>query len=216
MTMSVRKNAMAHGQSGQSLVEIVAMMPVMLLLLGNVLNFGYFFIHALNLQSAPRTAAEYSVMGGATPAVTSLPPATSDGSCLASNPNCSVSDLLYQDLLAFTVATTNGTVQVCSQANGLSSAGTTSETTACTHTGTPGSFSWPAPDSDPEKNKDGTGLAFALNRVDVAYTFTPLIPGAPFNLVVLGFPACGGGSVSCCNTDGTCVLHRSTEMRVMN
>ena len=67
--MSIRKNALARGQSGQSLVEVVAMMPVMLLLLGNALNVGYFFIHALNLQSAPRTAAEYSVMGSATPSV---------------------------------------------------------------------------------------------------------------------------------------------------
>jgi Flp pilus assembly protein TadG len=211
--MSIRKNAMARGQSGQSLVEVVAMMPVMLLLLGNALNVGYFFIHAVNLQSAPRTAAEYSVMGSATPSVSALPPATSDGSCSASNPNCSVSDLHYQDLHAFTGATTNGAVQVCSQSNGLSGSGAT---TLCTQTSTPGSFSWPAVDQDPELNADSSGPAFSLNRVDVAYTFTPLIPGSPFNLVLLGFPPCGGGSVSCCNPDGTCILHRSTEMRVMN
>src|SRR6266478_2497532 len=147
MTMSGRKNAMARGQSGQSLVEVVAMMPIMLLLLGNTLNFGYFFIHALNLQSAPRTAAEYSVMGSATPSVSALPPATSDVSCPASNPNCSVSDLLYQDLLSFTGATTNGAVQVCSQSNGLTGSGAK---TLCTNTSTPGSFSWPAMDQDPE------------------------------------------------------------------
>ncbi len=211
--MSIRKNAMARGQSGQSLVEVVAMMPVMLLLLGNALNVGYFFIHALNLQSAPRTAAEYSVMGSATPSVSSLPPATSNTSCLASNPNCAVSSLLYQDLLAFTGATTNGAVQVCSQSNGLSASGAK---TLCTQTSTPGSFSWPAVDQDPELNAASSGPAFSLNRVDVAYTFTPLIPGSPFNLVLLGFPRCGGGSVSCCNADGTCILHRSTEMRVMN
>lgn len=211
--MSFRKNAMKRGQSGQSLVEIVAMMPVMLLLLGNALNFGYFFIHALNLQSAPRTAAEYSVMGGATPAVTGLPPATSNASCPASNPDCSVSSLLYQDLLAFTGATTRGAVQVCSQSNGLNGSGALS---LCTNTSTPGSFSWPAPHQDPELNAASTGPAFSLNRVDVAYTFTPLIPGSPFNLIVLGFPACGGGSVSCCNANGTCILHRATEMRVMN
>ena len=212
--MSFRKNAMApRGQSGQSLVEIVAMMPVMLLLLGNALNVGYFFIHALNLQSAPRTAGEYSVMGSATPSVSSLPPATSNTSCPASNPNCSVSSLLYQDLLAFTGATTNGAVQVCSQSNGLSASGAT---TLCTKTSTPGSFSWPAVDQDPELNAASSGPAFSLNRVDVAYAFTPLIPGSAFNLVLLGFPRCGGGSVSCCNTDGTCILHRSTEMRVMN
>jgi hypothetical protein len=204
--MRVRKNAMARGQSGQSLVEIVAMMPIMLLLLGNVLNVGYFFIHAVNLQSAPRTAGEYSVMGSATPSVSSLPPATSNGSCPVSNPNCSVSSLLYQDLLSFTGATTNGAVQVCSQSNGLTASGAK---TLCTNTSTPGSFSWPAVDQDPETN-------FVLNRVDIAYTFTPLIPGSAFNLVLLGFPRCGGGSVSCCNTNGTCILHRSSEMRVMN
>jgi Flp pilus assembly protein TadG len=206
MTMSVRKKAMGRNQSGQSLVEVVAMMPVMLLLLGNVLNVGYFFIHALNLQSAPRTAGEYSVMGSATPSGSSLPPATSNASCPASNPNCSVSSLLYQDLLSFTGATTNGAVQVCSQSNGLSGSGAK---TLCTNTSTPGSFSWPAVDQDPETN-------FVLNRVDIAYTFTPLIPGSAFNLVMLGFPRCGGGSVSCCNTNGTCILHRSSEMRVMN
>jgi Flp pilus assembly protein TadG len=214
--MRTSRIVLIRRQAGQSLVETVMTMPVLLLFLFNALNFGYFFLHAINLQSAPRTAAEYSVMGGATPAVNLLPPATSNGSCSVSNPNCSVSALLYQDLAAFTGATTKGAVQVCSQSNGLNSAGTTSETTACTRTSTPGGFSWPSPHSDPELSKDGTARAFALNRVDVAYTFTPLIPGAPFNLVVLGFPSCGGGTVSCCNANGTCIVHRSSEMRVMN
>jgi hypothetical protein len=202
--MRNRKTARTKSQAGQSLIETVLMLPMLVLVLFNALNFGYFFIFILNLQSAPRIAAEYSVMGGATPAVTAIPTAAS------------VNSTLYQDLLAFTRATTDGQIQVCSQSNGLNNAGKTSETTVCTQTGTPGSYSWPTPNSDPELNQAGTAPAFALNRVDVAYTFTPLINGAPFNLLVLGFPVCGGGNVSCCNTNGTCVLHRSSEMRVMN
>jgi hypothetical protein len=210
------KTARRTEEAGQSLIETVLMIPMLVLVLFNALNFGYFFLFLLNLQSAPRIAAEYSVMGGATPAVLALPPATSNATCTKANPNCSVSYQLYQDLLAFTRATTDGAVQVCSQSNGLSNGGTTSETTVCTNTSTPGSYSWPTPDSDPELNQAGTGRAFALNRVDVAYTFIPLVNGVPFNLLVLGFPVCGGGNVSCCNPNGTCVLHRSSEMRVMN
>ena len=41
--MNIRKIAAAGGQSGQSLVETVLMLPLLLLLLLNAVNFGYFF-----------------------------------------------------------------------------------------------------------------------------------------------------------------------------
>ena len=61
--MSIRKNSMARGQAGQSIVETVLMMPVLLLFLLNAVNFGYFFFTITNLAAAPRTGVEYSIIG---------------------------------------------------------------------------------------------------------------------------------------------------------
>jgi len=54
-------------EQGQSIVETILMMPVLLLFLLNAVNFGYFFFVATNLAAAPRIGVEYSIMGGATP-----------------------------------------------------------------------------------------------------------------------------------------------------
>src|SRR5204863_546133 len=112
--------------------------------------------------------------------------------------------MAYQDLAATALPSTNAAVRVC-RAGVCATAGTT-----------PAGYSWPAVGADPELNSASTAPAFDLNRVDIAYQFNPLIPGAIFNVGLSGFPSCGGGSRSCCNGNGTCVLHRFSEMRVMN
>lgn len=187
-------------ERGQSIIETVLMIPILLLILLNALNFGYFFLMTLNLSAATRTAIEYGILGSSTPAGTALPPA-------AGNNKLSVSYLTYKDMTGSVSLPGNATIQVCSQASGVNGTGSgqtskcqtcTSSTGTCSAAGT-GS---PAPSSDPE------APAFVLNRVDVTYTFIPLIPGKPFNIFMLASPACNAAGSSC-------TFHRYAEMRAM-
>ena len=50
--MRIRK--LARNNSGQALVETALILPVMLLVLLNAVNFGYFYLVALNLTAAAR------------------------------------------------------------------------------------------------------------------------------------------------------------------
>jgi hypothetical protein len=171
-----------------------------MIVLLNVVNFGYFYLVALNLTSASRTASLYAMIGSSTPAGTALPPATGTSTVTASY-------LAYQDLTGSLLAPGNATIQVCSAYLGVSGSGsaqiaqcqtcTTSASgsaLACSATGA-GS---PAPDPDPE------APTFVLNRVDVTYTFSPIIPGTPFGLGLLS--VCPGG---------TCTFSRHLSMRAM-
>ena len=197
--------------SGQSLIEIVLMLPLLLLLLLNALNFGYYFLVALNITSAPRSGVEYSIEGAATPSTITLP---NSGLPTAIT---SVSYLTYQDMTGALYNPTGASVQVCSETNvssgsGFNGTGSSQKTNCVTCTGsTCGSVGTgsPAPDSDPELNSSSTSPAFALHRVDVTYTFSPLVPGTPFNIFLLASPIC--------NTAGTsCTFTRHAEMRAMN
>jgi TadE-like protein len=204
MTMSIRTNTMTRDQSGQSIVETVFMLPLMLLLLLNAVNFGYFFFTITNLAAAPRAGVEYSIMGGATPSAIQLPANGPANNALSS------SFLTYEDMRgALNAPTANASVQVCSAAAGIVNPGTTTAKAACnTYPGTGVTFTFPAAQVDPELNAGNTAPAFVLHQVDVAYKFTPLIPGTPFNVLLLTFPTC--------NASGVCVLHRQSVMRGMN
>jgi hypothetical protein len=198
MKMSIRKNSVARGQAGQSIVETVMMMPVLLLLLLNAVNFGYFFFTITNLAAAPRNGVEYSIMGGATPAAIELPATGPRDTAL------STSFLTSEDMRgALSAPAANASIQVCSQ-----SAGVVSGVANCvSYPATGVAFTFPAAQADPELNATGTP-AFIMHQVDVAYKFTPLIPGTPFNVLLLTFPTC--------NSSGVCVLHRQSVMRGMN
>lgn len=196
-----------RSQAGQSIVETVLMMPVLLLFLLNAVNFGYFFFVVTNLAAAPRAGVEYSIMGGATPAAIELPPNGPSNSTLSS------SFLTYEDMRgALNAPTVNGAVQACSASAGILSPGTTTARATCNSYGTtPAGFTFPAVQVDPELNAGNTAPAFVLHQVDVAYKFIPLIPGTPFNIALLASPIC---TVS--GSDVSCVFHRQSVMRGMN
>ncbi len=197
---------------GQSLVETAIMLPLMLFLVLNAVNFGYFFLMMVNLTGASRSAATYSIEGSATPAATPLPPSGSSTNNLAGT--LSVSYLAYQDMTGAIGSPTGASVQVCSPINingsnsGVNGTGANLKSNCVTCTGnTCGSVGTgsPVPSADPE------APSFVLNRVDILYTFTPIIPGTPFNIALLASPACtvgGGGSV-------TCTFRRTAQMRAM-
>jgi hypothetical protein len=196
--MRFDKHLSRRCEFGQAMIETILvlwflLLPVLLI----AINMAYFFLAVLNLQSASHKSNLYAIMGTATPAAQLLPPATGANS---------VSSMAYQDLLSSAVASGNAAVRVC-RAGTCATAGTT-----------PAGYSFPTLASvDPEQNKAKTAPAFDLCRIDIAYKWEPLIPGAIFNAgLINGFPACGGGSRSCRNSDGSMVLHRYAEMRVMN
>ena len=214
----IRHSSLVTASSGQALIEAALLTPFLLMVAFNVVNFGYFFLVAINLAAAPRSGALYSILGGSTPASAQasfqgLPPALSGG-CTGSWPsNCDVSDLTYGDLTgAVSSPTSNGSVQVCSttacKAGTACVTGTgTSQASDCQTAGTtPSSPAFTAAVADPEN--DGSVPIFYLNRVDVAYQFTPLIPGRPFNIALM--------PLSICSSSGTCVFKRSAIMREMN
>lgn len=194
----------AREDSGQALIETVLLMCFVLLpIILNAVNFGYFFLMAVNLSASSRSGGLYSITGGATPSSIALPPAGTTTNTK------SVSYLAYQDLTGAVYSpTTQAGVQVCSPSVGTLHAGTTTQQSKCTSFGT-GSFQ--AADVDPEMDSGNAVPAFMLNRVDVSYTFAPPIPLTPFNALLLLSSACtsSGGVVSC-------TFYRHTEMRAMN
>jgi Flp pilus assembly protein TadG len=204
--MTIAKHMNNQRSRGQALIETALVVPLLLLLVLNVVNFAYFFWVTLNLTAASRTATLYSTMGTATPAATQVPPPGSPSNTL------SVSYLTVQDLTGPLADPSSASIQVCSTTNlnasnsGVNNPGTASQKTNCvTCTGSScGAVNTgsPVPTADPESP------TFVLNRVDVVYTFQPLIPGTPFNLALR--------ASGMCNTTGTCVFARHAEMRAMN
>ena len=175
-----RKSSLARDSRGQSLIETALMLPLLLTLILNAVNFGYFVWITLNLTSAARNATQYATAGSSTPRNASLPIV---GDFSTAN---TVSALIAQDAQRLPNFATNGTVDVCTVGG--------SSYKPCTIT-----------DTDPE-----AANGFALNRVDVSYTFTPPIDAPPFTLGVLSTPVCTlkGGKTSC-------TLSRHVEMRAM-
>jgi hypothetical protein len=193
--------------SGQSLVETALMLPIMLIVVLNALNIGYFLFVTVNLAGATRVGAEYSMIGPGSPGTTSYPSANTG--------TLAVSNLLYQDMTGAIGNATGATVQICSPSvikSGTGTSGTapnilancvicTSSSTCSSATPTTGANATYIPDPDPENS------TFVLNRVDVSYSFPPLIGGSPFNLILLGNLFNSG--------TGLYTFHRSIEMRAM-
>jgi hypothetical protein len=193
----IRSKRIHRSRSGQALIESAIMIPFVLMIIFNAINYGYFFYVAQNMSAAVRSGALYSILGGATPYGLAPPAIGSSASDLNG-----VANLVYQDMKDVLPASANAMVRLCSSANGTTGTGA-SKKTNCTTIGSGASF--PAVDADPE------APTFLLNRVDVAYSFTPLIPGAPFGAILLGTPNCSlaAGTV-------TCAFQSHVSMRVMN
>jgi Flp pilus assembly protein TadG len=179
---------------GQAMIETALMLPLLLEIVLNTINFGYFFLIALNITAAPHSGALYSILGSSTPigvdyADAGLPGTTS-----------SVSYLTLSDLTGAVSNGSNAGVQVCTIKSGVTGSGAGMITVCTQYNSSP---AYP-PDPDPEAPH------FVLNRVDVTYTFKPLLDQRLFNLILLATPVCTGtgGGV-------TCTFHRQVSMRAM-
>src|SRR5262249_1120491 len=55
---------------GQALIETAVVLPFLLSLAFNTVNFGYFFLMTVNLAAAPRSAPLFLILGASTTAAT--------------------------------------------------------------------------------------------------------------------------------------------------
>ena len=188
---------------GQSLLEAILMMPLMLGVILNAVNLGYFFFVTINLTGATRTAAEFAMVGPNSPGTTAYPPVCS--SCSGVGPD--VATVLYNDLTGAVGNATSASITVCSPSVIVSGAGTTKGYANCvtctksTSCGSASAGSSTSSDIDPENGTSG----FVLNLVQVKYQFKPLIPGTVFNLVLLNTAF----------SNGQYTFFRTIEMRAM-
>ena len=202
--MTIAKHSNKKRSRGQALLETALMTPLMLTVVLNAMNLGYFFFVTINLTAATRTGAEYSMLGPGSPGTTNYPAANTGTS--------PVTALIYQDLTGAVWNAGNARIQVCTPSLLVSGTGPsgspvrancvvcTSSATCSSATPTTGASATFVPDTDPES-------AFVLNRVDVQYSFPPLIPGSPFNLVLIGNLYNSG--------TGQYTFYRHIEMRAM-
>jgi Flp pilus assembly protein TadG len=152
--------------SGQSLIEMAAFLPLLVLLVGYAVDFGYFFLAAACVNSAARNGAEYSIQGYDAPSQNALPSA---GSLSTTG---SVAALALGDLAKLVNSSTTTTVEVCSKILGMN--GTVPN---CGSYG-PTATSY-APAADPE------APTFTLQRIDVTYTVQPPVPMIILSLSLL-------------------------------
>jgi hypothetical protein len=151
------------------MIETALLMPIMLFIAFNAINFGYFFFVALNLAAAPRTGAQYSILGFSTPGQLTIPPAGP-----ASNIT-SVSYLTYQDITGVLAGASSARVVVCSKQLGLDGqkralcCQATSSGGACTSSGSTAGH-------DPEYDAVNNTSPFIRHQVDIYYQITPIIP----------------------------------------
>jgi Flp pilus assembly protein TadG len=94
-----------RGNSGQSLVEYLLLLPLLLLLIVNVVNVGGFFFAWITVANAARAGADYQILGGASAG--SLTPAT----------GAQISAMITQDI-AWLPNTASLLVNICQNNNG--------------------------------------------------------------------------------------------------
>lgn len=144
---------------GQSLVETALLLPVLLLLLLNTMNFATYIYGWITVTHSARAALEYQVYNGVTIGFPGAP-SFSQVCGVWSQETSSLPNIGTWD--STNCRWTNATLKICSK-TGTSSA-------VCSGTG---SFTTP---SDPGN--------YTLYSVDVAYTYTPV--AAAFSIPALG------------------------------
>lgn len=161
-----RRRWRAASSSGQSLVEVAVIAPILFLVIAYAVDYGYFFLVAAQLASASRIAAQYSTQGFQGPAQTELPIAGPIST------TTSVAALAIGDLAGLLNSSTTTTVQVCSRGLGMNG-----NVPNCSNYGPSGTSYTPA--TDP-----GAPI-LVLHRVDVTYTVNPPIPLSFFSFSLI-------------------------------
>lgn len=140
-------------RGGQALLEMALAMPLLLLLIANVVNYGGMFFAAITVANAARHGAQDFIYGGAT--VKNAPPPTA----------AEVWTLVQNETAALPNRDASLAIRVCRENRDDPSS------PACTSFGS-GSYSFTSPpvDTRPEAINHLNGW------VDIGYTYTPYIP----------------------------------------
>ena len=150
-----------RGRSGQSLVEFALTLPMLLLLIVNVVNFGGLFYSAITVANAARGGSQYLVLGGATIGA----PGHANASL--------IHDLIVADSVTL-LNPANVSVRACKENKVNPSASICSTFGSAVFAGNP------TLDSRTEAN------FYTMAWVDVEYTYEPYVP--LFTMPVLGVP----------------------------
>ena len=153
--------AMSYSQ-GVAMVEAALVLPVLLLLILNVVNFGIYIFAYITVDNAARAAAEYSAYNG----VAVQFPGQPTFAAIQSMTNADVSSLPNY------AGSTNPTLRICSKFN--TSAAVCSG--SCTAAGCVAAASLAADLAEP--------TLYTIWYADVAYTYTPFI--SAFSIPALG------------------------------
>jgi Flp pilus assembly protein TadG len=152
------KKTVCRGRRGAGLVEFALVLPLLLILIVNVVNFGGFFFDWITVENAARTGAQYAILGGAS--VTSPREATA----------AQVAAVVAADLGSLKNSSSYKG-QVCTKTPSGPGTSSATVTTTCTAIGA-GGGSFPAAPSDTNSEAD----RYVMTWIDVTYTFNPLIP----------------------------------------
>jgi len=193
--MKFRRPTRFSNNRGQSLVETALILPLLIMIVLNVVNLGYFLMIMVNLTGTARSSVEYAILGSASPTA-ALAPAPGPTSGTAGT--LTVTYLAQQDMTGALWNPTAALVTVCTTNLGITSSGYSN---CCTYTG-----SGSCTNSGSSSTKDPEA-AFVLDEVDVQYQFNTLIPGTIFNIPLQASPLCNAGS---------CTFTRRAFMRAMN
>ncbi len=153
-----------RGEAGQSLLETAVTMPLLLSIAFNLINVAYFWFVLLSLSAASRHGVQFASQGGSAASTISAPT------------TAAVKDLVYENVTNAIRGTTTSSVavRVCSSAKGVNPA---TGIALCDQFGPTFTFS-SSPAADPESP------VYVLNRVDVGYTVSPIIPGTAFGVLL--------------------------------
>jgi len=207
---AMRKAEQQRKRGGQALVEFALMLPLMLILIANIVNFAGLYYAFVEVGNASRSAGDYTIMGsvaysGTDPSGAAGPPLTAASDMTGTAGAQLVANMLGTDMSALPNRKSIQvrlcalppagitTCHVCSNSAG---------TGIMSCTGGSGSFTAPL-NTD---TSTGEGLNYTMTWVDVSYTYNPFIP--------LGFKFPGLGLRL--TLPSNLVFHRQSVYRVLD
>jgi Flp pilus assembly protein TadG len=152
---TVNPRRMSASSGGQSLIEFALILPLLVLLVVNVVNFGSFMYTWIEVSNAARAGAQYMIMSG-----DSLGRPRQATSAL-------ITQLVHDDLASL-VNGSGATVRVCTNNNGVFDL-TSGQIDA---SGNP----VPCAVGNTDGFVDPEAGSYVVATVDVSYTWQPLIP----------------------------------------
>ena len=201
----MRRRIGRKSRRGQSLLEFALILPLILLLIVNTVNFGALFYDWITVADGVRSGAQYMVLAGKS---VGFPPEANASQ---------VTTVIANDLKSLPNAATNVTIKICTN---NSTTGTASfnqiqgnvPAVACTCSNTAGgSVTCPTNEggsTNAGNNTDGftdpEPTRFVLATVDVSYNYQPLIG-------LMNFPA-----LHIYTTLPPTTIHRTAVMRMLN